>query len=165
MLLTGLKTTTAYPAPSVIKMKTVLFVCTGNTCRSPIAHAIFNQKAKQENLDAVAFSRGLFVQSDSQISKNALTSLNDIGINIIHTSKALTHDDIDKADLVFGITKSHEQALCDLFPLSCNKIFSFPTDISDPYGCDLEEYKMCRDKISDGIDKIFDYLKNEYEKQ
>jgi len=140
-------------------MKKILFICTGNTCRSPMAEAIFNEKAKSEKLPACASSCALSSPIPQQISENAKQALNDIGIDFSHTSKQVSEEDIKNADMIFGITHSHAKILCDIFPEHSDKIYSFPSDISDPFGCDLDVYKKCRDEITDGVNLIIKYLK------
>ena len=135
-------------------MKNILFVCTGNTCRSPMAEAIFNEKAKKLGFDAISASRGLFVNGSFPISENARVVLYDLGIKFNHTSTVISENDLKSSDMVFGITQNHAKTLCTMFPDQCDKIYSFPTDISDPYGLDIDSYKACLNEISLGIDKI-----------
>ncbi len=160
MFRTGLKMTTVLPVNSDIDMKRILFVCTGNTCRSPMAEAIFNDKAKTFGIDANAASFGLFAQTGEPISTNAASSLRDIGIDFSHASEQITQEAVENADMIFGISQSHARNLCAMFSECADKIYSFPSDISDPFGLDLEAYKKCRDEISDGIDLIIKHLKD-----
>ena len=135
-------------------MKKILFVCTGNTCRSPMAQAVFNYEAKKLNIDAVAFSAGLCADG-STISENALTALSEIKVcDFNHTSKTVTESDISDADYVIGITSGHTANLISSFPEYCAKIYAFPTDISDPYGGNLEVYRNALAEIICGVKSI-----------
>lgn len=139
-------------------MKKILFVCTGNTCRSPMAMALFNDKAKKLGLCATAFSRGLYADG-SEISKNACEALRNVGIaDCDHISRTVSREDISEADTVFGISRRHAENLRALFPEFGNKIFAFPFDISDPFGGDLDIYKASLAEISKGIDAIIEML-------
>ena len=119
-----------------------------------MAQAVFNLEAEKMNIDAVAFSRGLYTDN-IPVSKNALTALHEIGISgFEHTSATITYDDIQKADYVIGITSRHTANLISSFPEFCNKIYSFPTDISDPYGGDIDVYRKTLSEIVDGVKSI-----------
>ena len=141
-------------------MKKIIFVCTGNTCRSPMAEALFNTYAKESGLDAFSESYGICADG-SKISDNAKAVLTEAGIDFSHTSAQITEDVIKDADMVFGITSTHSRTLCAMFPSDADKIYNFPTDISDPYGADIDVYRKCRNEISEGIKSILGYLKNE----
>ena len=139
-------------------MKKILFVCTGNTCRSPIAEAMFNDIAVKKGIECTAFSRGLFADG-SAISENAKTVLADIGIDASgHISASVCKEDIESADFVVGISSRHAGKLLADFPEFADKIYAFPKDISDPFGRDTGVYRDCLIEITDGIKLIIDEL-------
>ena len=158
-LKTGLKTTTVLQVNSVIKMKNILFVCTGNTCRSPMAEALFNHIYGSD--DIKASSRGIYADGISQISKNAKQALWEKGIDFNHTSKPLLLEDISNADYVVGITANHAKNIISLFPDFADKVFAMPIDISDPYGQDIDVYRECRDQIELCVKIIAEALNGE----
>ena len=137
-------------------MKKVLFVCTGNTCRSPMAQAIFNLKCGP---DFISDSAGISTSNGKPVSENSVIALKNIGIEISHSSQQITRDIAEKYDYIVGITTNHANILQNIFPDLKNKIYTFPIEISDPYGMSLSEYEKCRDKISEGIDLILDEIK------
>lgn len=155
----------------------VLFVCTGNTCRSPMAAAVLNDLAKAPKItdmsDAIklleckpvrAMSAGLASYGDP-ISENAVKALLESGIESTpdndyknHVSRLVNPELIKDADLVVGITASHMMALVSAFPEYAMKIVAMPKSISDPYGQDLDVYKETLEEIKEGVRKIYDGL-------
>lgn len=126
-------------------MKKILFVCTGNTCRSPMCAALLNAKDN----DMYAFSAGLYADG-SPISKNAIAALHELGVTdtkenhySAHISHTVTQEDIVSADTVYGVTPAHAAQLRALFPAYAEKIFALPIPIFDPYGSDLDGYEQC----------------------
>ena len=142
-------------------MKKILFVCTGNTCRSPMAEALFNDIAKKENIDASALSAGLFTEDGLPYSENSVLALSEDGISIEGSSKQLNAELVKDADMIFGLTESHGQGVISAFPEYADKVYRFPMNISDPFGGDIVTYKRCLSQIKDGIMKIIEFLKNE----
>lgn len=144
-------------------MKHILFVCTGNTCRSPMAEGIFNSLAESERIDAISSSSGIYANIGEEISANAKNALSEIGIVFSHNACQITHDSVKNADMIIGMTRNHAETLIAAFPEYADKIFSFPADISDPYGGNLDVYRKCRDEITEGIKTIINYLKENHE--
>lgn len=155
--MTGLKTTTVLQDSLVIKMKKVLFVCTGNTCRSPMAQAVFNILVKDSGVELLADSCGLYADG-SPISENSKKALFDAGIDFDYISKPISEKLVSEADYIFGITRNHGNAIITMFPDYADKVYAFPMDISDPFGGNLETYKACLTEISKGVHLIFNKL-------
>ena len=123
-----------------------LFVCTGNTCRSPMAAALFNALWPRRG---VAASAGL-AASGSPISVNARLALERRGIAATptndypaHVSRPVSEEIIRAASRVYAISRRHQLALIASFPEYAEKIFTLPVDIDDPYGGDLATYEAC----------------------
>ena len=137
----------------------ILFVCTGNTCRSPKAAALFN--AKYADADTHAFSAGLAADG-SGISRNAVLALIGCGVRsseendyLSHISHTVTEADLEKADLVVGITGRHAMNLMLAFPQYASKITALPKDIADPYGGDERMYAFCLEQIDEALAEMF----------
>ena len=150
---------TVLQANSVIKMKTVLFVCTGNTCRSPMAEAIFNHLFDGKNFSAL--SCGIYGDGVSPISTNAKMALAEMGIAHEHISTPITKDLIEKADFVIGMTANHAGNILSMFPEYSDKVYTMPKDICDPYGGSIDVYRDCRDEITECVKSIMNALTGE----
>lgn len=129
----------------------VIFVCTGNTCRSPMAEYYL----KSKNLDGVnVISRG-FSGGDSANEKS-IAVMSEVDIDISnHISKNITADEVQNADATICMTESHRQMLL-LYGADDSKLYVLGDGISDPFGCDIDTYRMCRDEIFSNIDKLIE---------
>lgn len=144
-------------------MKNILFVCTGNTCRSPMAEALFNMKADGR---FVAKSAGVFAAPGSNASPQALEVLADQGIAFNHSSQKLESDLIEWADLILTMTGSHKQMLFMHNPEASEKVYTLKEytadggDISDPFGGSVDIYRETMDELDQLIDQLVKRLSN-----
>jgi glycine hydroxymethyltransferase len=149
-------------------MKTILFVCTGNICRSPMAEGLFRHATEGRNDYRVA-SAGVGAADGQPPSLHAVRALRELGIDIADVrSQLLTPELVDAADYVFGMTHSHVETIMTLFPQAAEKTFllrefdetldEFEKDISDPIGCSYETYAYCRDQIEQGIFAMLNFI-------
>lgn len=125
----------------------ILFVCTGNTCRSPMAEGYLNHKFKQHT----AKSCGLYADM-SLVSQNSKTVMEEIGIDISsHLSTPLTQQLIDWADKIICMSPSHKSMLESVGI----KAEVLGDGICDPFGSSVDVYRNCRDQIAEEIDRLF----------
>lgn len=133
-----------------------LFVCTGNTCRSPMAAALFNHKYKDI---AHAMSCGVRASGRTPIAKEAVNALRDRGVPpdeyISHISRPAERELLEAAERVICMTGDHANFVIMAFPDMAGKIFAMPKDIFDPYGCDDATYRRCLADIEAGLDEAF----------
>ena len=139
--------------------KRILFVCTGNTCRSPMAEKLFNQMLDENGIcDMIAASAGIYANEHS-ISDNARTVLQELDIDASnHIPSLLTVDLLEKADIVCAITDRHAEIIKQLYPNCTTQITVLGSGIADPYGGDIELYRMTRDSIAKELKEFYNQI-------
>src|SRR5712675_2084793 len=149
-------------------MKTILFICTGNICRSPMAEGIFRHVMKGRR-DIQVMSAGIGAMDGQAPSTYAVQAVKELGIDISRQrSRMLTAELVQGADYIFGMTHSHVDTVHLLFPRAAEKTFLvrefdetldiFEKDISDPIGGSYEVYVNCRDQIEQGIASLLRFI-------
>ncbi len=144
-------------------MKNIIFICTGNTCRSPMAEAIAKSLCKSKEINIL--SRGTFVYSRLPINENAKIVLEKNNINIYeHYSKPITLSEFENADLILTMEKEQKNLLLQFNKnnnIKDNKVFTLyeyvlnkDLDIKDPFGTDVNSYNDCFNEIYNLISKI-----------
>lgn len=122
----------------------ILFVCTGNTCRSPMAAAM----ARRTGLDAR--SAGLFPQENAPASGGAVQAMAARGIDLTaHRARRITAEDTENAERIFAMDDGHRALLETLYPASRGKITVL--HIPDPYGGSDDTYLACARAIEKAL--------------
>lgn len=142
----------------------VLLVCTGNTCRSPMAEALLKAKLRERfphfaNLPfspvAVA-SAGLSAFPGGPASPEAINAMKRRGLSLLdHQSRAVTERTLRTADLVLTMTGSHRAAIVDRFPEIAPQVHLLSgsrSDVSDPFGGSESVYVECAAQIDQYLD-------------
>ncbi|WP_041123467.1 low molecular weight protein arginine phosphatase [Jeotgalibacillus alimentarius] len=140
----------------------ILFICTGNTCRSPMAEAILNHR---EEPQIEVRSAGLFAMEGGMASHNAQQVLDEHGLKHNHRSHSVTQDDVHWADYVFAMTSAHKALLMEQFPFAADRIFTLKEfsserglDVSDPYGGPVEVYRSTFNELNRLMDSMLENL-------
>ncbi len=147
----------------------ILFVCTGNTCRSPMAEKILQKKAKEYNLELDITSAGLAAIEGQAISENAGIIISEYGQDITHCSRRCSGQLLEWADVIITMTQDHKRIILSQDPQLGNKIFTLKElaittnnidlpdpalDIEDPFANDLEFYRRVAQEIDDALEEI-----------
>jgi len=163
-------------------MKKILFICTGNTCRSPMAEGFFNEFVNKDKDLAgrfYALSAGIAAYDGLPASANAITALQEgWGIDISgHRARLISQDLMENSYLIFTMTGEQKEYLHFTHPEFKNKIFTlkefvydniinknkfeydYNLNISDPFGKSIDEYKKCAVEIKEAVEKLISILK------
>lgn len=132
----------------------IAFVCTGNTCRSPMAEGIFRVLSQKYALtDVECTSCGLAAEPGIPACENAVLAAKEYGADISgHRSRALTQYLLEDTDLFVCMTQSHVLLLAQYVP--SEKIRLLAGGVSDPFGGDLEVYRRCAAQIASGLETL-----------
>lgn len=151
----------------------VIMICTGNTCRSPMAAGLLSHAlvAQSEPLKSIpVISAGVSCRSGDPVSANSVAALKKVGIDISnHHSRPLTQEMIDGALAIFGMTERHLDLVSLQFSPKANSIHllrdfipgEVEREIADPYGGPYKLYELSRDEMVEAIPSVVAYLKQQ----
>ena len=150
------------------EMKTVLFVCTGNVCRSPMAEGLFADLVKSRD-DFQVLSAGIGAMAGQAPSVFSVDVMDELGIDISEQrSQPLTADLVRRADYIFVMTYGHLDSILLLFPFAAEKTFLLrefeshlpviEREVADPIGQSRETYRHTRDQIKLALPRLLDLI-------
>lgn len=150
----------------------MLFVCTANICRSPMAAGIFEALAEDVGLDVRTGSAGVAALVGEPAAPQAVRAMDELGIDIGgHRARQVDGAMVGSADLVLTMTPGHREILRKSFEEFGTKIRTLPeyvsgdatVGIADPYGHDLSIFRASGREILRQVESLLDHLRHEQE--
>ncbi len=147
-------------------MMNILFVCAGNTCRSPMAEAMLEKKVAERGITGLyCASAGTHVWPGDKAARDTVAEMKSRGIDIQGRDAQQLNDELaGRADVILTMTEGVSQAVLVLFPEAEGKVFTLgeyvgePGDVDDPYGCDETVYHATANQIDGLLDKLLGKL-------
>ncbi len=148
-------------------MKKILFVCTANICRSPMAEAMFNVFAEDRGLGFRAQSAGVAALRDELMAPSASAALEELGVYAEgHSARQVNAEMLEEADLVLAMTPRHVAELRRVFGdsfeihtlMSYVKGVSSDEGVPDPYGSTMTAYRASARQLLECVDVLLDRL-------
>ncbi len=151
-----------------IPLKRVLFVCTGNTCRSPLAEVLFRDLTRERD-DYEVLSAGVGAFSGQPASRHSQELARERGLDLSgHRSRAVTVDLVDDATHIFAMSRGHLADLLDDYPDAEDKMYLVSEfaaedelrgrDLTDPFGGGLEDYRETLARLERLLPSVFNYI-------
>ena len=145
----------------------IMFICTGNICRSAMAHVLLDKRAKEEGKDIDVFSCGVYAEDGDTPPYNAIRIMDYYYETDITKHKAVNikKSKIKEMDVILCATISHKNQVMLMYPELTDKVFTMKEysktgkyetdlDIKDPWGYDIETFRNCAEEISEVVEKI-----------
>lgn len=136
----------------------IIFVCTGNTCRSPMAEFLFKDylRERKRTADFTVSSAGLEAAKGDKISPQAVEALTILGVkhNPERKARVFTVQMSLDGDLIVGMTDEHAMR-CDS-DNAVSYVDLIGSRIPDPYGYNTQAYLVCAEQMQSGFDKILE---------
>ncbi len=137
-------------------MKKIMFICSGNTCRSPLAEGLFRHWLANKNIsDIQVSSAGVSTFSGDEVSINSAIAAMNRGVNIsLHRARQLNPQHLAETDLFVCMTEAHARALLRF----CHSSRVMTLNVPDPYGKSLDVYEECAENIEKEFPRILQKL-------
>jgi len=152
-------------------VKRLVFICSGNTCRSPMAKGLFIKHLEERNIELQdnieVITAGTHPNTGESASPGARTAMEEIGVDISdHKAQPVTESLLSEADWIVTMTRGHRDYLIRVFGEN-EKLFTLygflgqEKDVLDPYGGDMDTYRDCRDELQQLMELLAEKLERE----
>ncbi|MGE5674888.1 MAG: low molecular weight protein arginine phosphatase [Mycobacterium leprae] len=151
-----------------MRIRRVLIVCSGNTCRSPMAAALLDKLWRQSNpaWELSIVSAGTSAYPGAEASQHALTAMQKRQIDLSgHRSRMVDDALLSSVDLVLTMTHRHKEHILNLMPELAGRVFAMGEyagdnrDVPDPFGGSLSVYEETADAMARLLTKVVDRIK------
>lgn len=140
----------------------ILFVCTGNTCRSPLAQVLMQRNLIQRGVSGIHVSSAGIAATPGQPASSGIRGVLKPPEDLSdHGARQIDENLVVQADLILTMTASHKALLAERYPAWSSKIHTLgeyawnqDVDIADPYGGGRDEYMLARNEIERALDKL-----------
>lgn len=141
-------------------MNEIVFVCTGNTCRSPMAEALFRARGGPARTGLTPASAGLFAHEGLPASDYAVQAVGELGgVLSGHKARQLTPEIVAQARYLVCMTAAHYDRLLALYPQAEKKVFTLAAcDMPDPFGGSLAVYRQSAADIDKAVEALIENL-------
>jgi ribose 5-phosphate isomerase B len=155
-------------------IRNILFVCTGNTCRSPMAAALLRQLLKERNGDSSfrISSAGLYASPGASATPEAVEAVRNYGVDLsAHLARELAREEVAAADLILTMTNAQKKQIIKLYPAAKDRVFvlreyvsgleagdGIEFDLPDPFGQSVEVYRQRVAVLEQDLRKLIDLL-------
>lgn len=155
----------------------IMFICTGNICRSAMAHWMLVKKLKDNKISNVeVFSSGIYAENGDTPTYEAKRVMEEYEVDLSkHRATNTLKSNIKDMDLILCATKNHKVAVLDLYPELKDKTFTMKeyvnynrenhssVDIKDPWGYDIDTYRSCAAEIDECLELLIKKIINNFE--
>lgn len=149
----------------------IMFICTGNICRSAMAHWMLKKKLEENNIQNVeVYSSGVYAMKNDISTDEAIEVMEEYGVDLKkHRATPVQNSNINDMDLILCMTTSHKQSLNHMYPNLKDKIYTLKEyvgdnekgiEIKDPWGYGMTVYRFCAAEIDTCLDKLIEKIKN-----
>ena len=146
----------------------LMFICTGNICRSAMAHVMLEEQTKKMNKKIKIYSCGVYAEEGVRSTEQAIKVMKEYNIDLTrHRATHIRKSDIENMDLILCATTAHKNHVTSLYPKLKDRVYTMKEyagyskndlDIKDPWGYNLETYKRCAEEINECLKKIMEKI-------
>lgn len=147
----------------------IMFICTGNICRSAMAHAFLKNKVKDKDIEV--YSCGTHAYDGDTVPYYTIEAMKDYDIDITnHRATNIKNSKIEKIDIILCATIEHKMITLEMYPNLKDKVYTMKEyvgldeegkdpNVNDPWGYDLFTYRKCATEINEITDRIVEKIR------